>query len=439
MKTVTAITSKSYVHRLLIAASLCDKKVTVVTNIVSDDMKATISALSSLGANIDTIPSDDGSFELVVERPAASSKNGCGNVTIDCGESGSTARFILPLAAYVSESATLTGRGRLPERPMGPLCDVLRSAGAKVDADNLPITVSGGMVSGTYEIPGNISSQYITGLLFVLPLLEGESHLVIKGELESAAYVDMTIDVLTKFGISIVKEDSGYMIAGDQKYTVSANAPGSRRIIAEGDWSNAAYVIAPFILDKRSGDKGVRIGGLNPDSIQGDREIIGILGRFGIDARFDEKTSEHVISGYPVTPVDVDCSQIPDLVPALAVIAAFTNGDSIFRNVERLRVKECDRIDAVSSVLDVIGIKTSVSKAADGHEDLTVHGKSACVIATDPIFSSFNDHRIAMAEYAIAVATDREVTITGSGAVNKSYPGYFEFMEKMGMKKCHLQ
>ena len=435
MKTVTAITSKSYVHRLLIAAALCDEKVTVVTNIVSDDMKATISALTSLGAKIDTLPSGDGSFEIIVNEPAG----GCGNVMIDCGESGSTARFILPLAAMVSGSATLTGRGRLPERPMGPLCDVLRHAGASVDADNLPITVSGRLAAGTYEIPGNVSSQYITGLMFALPLAEGDSHLVIKGELESAAYVDMTIDVLAKFGISIVKEEGGYMIAGNRKYAAPASVSGSNRIIAEGDWSNAAYVMAPFILDRRRGDNGIRIAGLDPASIQGDRAVIGILRQFGIDAYYDDETSEHVICGYPVRPVDVDCSQIPDLVPALAVIAAFTNGDSCFRNVERLRAKECDRIDAVSAVLDVIGIKTSAARSADGHEDLTVHGRNEAAPAVDPHFSSYNDHRIAMAEYAIAVATDRDVTITGSGAVNKSYPGFFEFMEKMGMKKCHLQ
>ena len=439
MKTVTAITSKSYVHRLLIAAALCDEKVTVVTNIVSDDMRATISALESLGAKIDTIPVDDDSFELAVKHPATSVKDGCDDAMINCGESGSTARFILPLAAYVARSATLTGRGRLPERPMGPLCDVLRNAGATIDADNLPITVTGGLRPGEYEIPGNVSSQYITGLLFVLPLLEGDSQLTIKGELESAAYVDMTIDVLEKFGIRMIKENSGYMIPGGQKYSLVSGASGDAGIIAEGDWSNAAYTIAPFILDKKSADEGIRISGLNPVSIQGDRAIIGILGEFGIDARFDEATSEHVVCGYPVKAVDVDCAQIPDLVPVLAVIAAFTDGDSMFRNIERLRMKECDRIDAVSKTLEVIGIKTSITKTEDGHENMTVHGSGAAGVAADPVFSSFNDHRMAMAEYAIASAIDRKTTITGSGAVNKSYPGFFEFMEKMGMKKCHLQ
>lgn len=438
MRRVTAITSKSYVHRLLIAAALCGEKITVVTNIVSDDMRATISALESLGAVTDTVSADDGSFELIVKHPVASVKNGCPAASIDCSESGSTARFILPLASYVAESATLTGRGRLPERPMGPLCDVLRRAGANIDADNLPLTVTGSILPGTYEIPGNVSSQYITGLMYVLPLLEGDSHLVIKGGLESAAYVDMTADVLSKFDIKMIKEESGYMIPGRQKYKPVSDDFSEGRIVAEGDWSNAAYVIAPFILDRECADEGIRIAGLYPASIQGDRAFIDILGGFGVEAYFDDATSEYVVRGYPLTCVDVDCSQIPDLVPILAVLAAFADGDSVFRNVERLRMKECDRIDAVSSVLSAIGVKTEVTKT-DGHEDLSVHGGGVNAPVDDLILSSFNDHRIAMADQAIAAGLGRSLTIKGAGAVNKSYPGYFELMEKMGMKKCHLQ
>ena len=442
MNKVTVITSKSYVHRLLIAAALCGEKISVVTNIVSDDMKATANALTSLGAHVTIAPFGEGYEIIMGHDDGGFTENGCESSMIDCGESGSTARFIMPLAAYAAGTATLTGSGRLPERPMGPLCDVLRRAGAGVSGDHLPITVSGKLHSGEYEIPGNVSSQYITGLLFTLPLLEGDSRLIIKGGLESAAYVDMTVDVLEKFGVRVIKDDSGYVIPGGQKYRFEdqggQSGQDTRRIVAEGDWSNAAYLIAPAVLGRSKGIDGLRIGGLNPSSIQGDRAIIGILNGFGVSAEYDSASSEYAIQGSPSMPVDVDCSQIPDLVPALSVMAAYVKGDSVFRNVERLRVKECDRADAIKKLLEAVGVSVYIT-SRDGHEDLTVCGNGLADPGSDPVLCGFGDHRMVMAAAAIAFALDRPVTITDSKAVNKSYPGFFDITEKMGLKTCHLQ
>ncbi len=409
---VEAISSKSYVHRLLIAASLCDRPVSVRTNIVSKDMEATMNAVKKIkeaGPNI-----------------------------IDCNESGSTARFILPLAALLSPGSTLTGSGKLPERPMGPLCDVLKSAGVDVSDDHLPITVNGKPHAGIYEIAGNVSSQFISGLLFMLPLLEGDSHLVIKGDLESAAYVDMTTDVLSRFGIRIRKTEDGFDIPGSQRYEYMEEGT---EIAAEGDWSNGAYLMTIGTLGCGRVFDCLTVTGLDPASIQGDREVIDIFKQFGITVNVDssptEKGADITVTGAPEHPVNIQCSQIPDLVPALAVIAAFTEGDSIFGNIGRLRMKECDRVEAVKSMLNAIGVEVDITRDGD-IENMTVHGRRresfSGLSSDEPVrVDSCNDHRIAMAAAAIAFAVDRPVLIKDAMAVDKSYPGFYEVIEKLGM------
>ena len=410
MNTITAISSKSYVHRLLIAAALCDKKVRVDTNIISNDMEATKRVVSALFSQDDPV--------------------------LDCGESGSTARFIIPLAALFSKSAKIIGSGKLPERPMGPLCDVLTAAGVTVNGNHLPITVSGKPHSGNYSIAGNVSSQFISGLLFMLPLLEGDSHLEITGTLESAPYVDMTIDVLSRFSIVVNRTVDGFDIPGGQKYVYDGKEGGV--IAAEGDWSNSAYIMTIASLGSGTLFDSLAVEGLNPDSLQGDRAVIPILEKFGINVSMSKSTDPfstvYEISGRPVNPVDTDCSQIPDLVPALAMLAAFTNGNSIFRNVGRLRMKECDRIEAVSAMLSAISVKVDII-STDSREDMIVCGR-AQTGNESVVIDSFNDHRIAMAAAAIAAAHGGSVTIKGAEAVNKSYPGFFDTIEKLGIVRA---
>ena len=411
---VEAISSKSYVHRLLIAAALAGGNAEVKTNIVSKDMEATMRAVGKL-----TVPAQKD------------------DLIIDCGESGSTARFILPLAALFAEGATVTGSGKLPERPMGPLCEVLRAAGVFVSADHLPITVNGRPHSGSYDIPGNVSSQFISGLLFMLPLLEGDSHLKIIGSLESAAYVDMTLDVLGRFGIVINRTEDGFDIQGDQKYVYQKGA-GVKEIAAEADWSNAAYIMAIGALGCGRLFDRLSVTGLNAESIQGDRAVVDIFRQFGIDvemiAAADGTSFEYVIKSGPKNPVNTDCSQIPDLVPALAVIAAFTEGESHFTNVSRLRMKESDRVEAIEKMLGAVGAQVNITQEG-GHEDMHIFGR---IVGQAPhreaiTINSCNDHRIAMAVAAIAAAVDVPVVIEDAMAVNKSYPGFYEVIDAIGL------
>ena len=435
---VTAISSKSYVHRLLIASALCPDPICVVSNIISKDMEATVRALCCLGASVDIRPTGgEDCFGCYIDSPVSGVKR----AEIDCGESGSTARFILPLAAYYAGRATLTGSGKLPERPMGPLCDVLMSAKVAVDGDHLPITVSGRPEAGDYEIAGNVSSQFISGLLFLLPLLDGDSSLKIAGRLESAAYVDMTEDVLSRFDINFEHRDGAYL-SGRQTYRCTGQSDGSGRIYmkAEGDWSNAAYIMAIGALGSGSVFDALTIDGLDPESIQGDRAAAAILKDFGSDVKIkrgeDKHSSSYTISGRPCRPVDIDCTQIPDLVPALATLAAYADGDSIFRNIGRLRIKECDRVEAVSSMLGAVDVSVDIISDPDtGTEDMLVHGKGAGrpVSGHTVTIDSFNDHRIAMAASAIVLAEEVPVVIRGAQAVDKSYPGFFEVVSRLGI------
>lgn len=424
-----AISSKSYVHRLIIAASLYGGNADIITNIMSKDMEATIGAINALGGDVSEDRTDDGRIIIRVRRLPG--KNRLPSCTIHCGESGSTARFILPVAACVAKSATVTGSGRLPDRPMGPLCEVLRKAGVSVSSDHLPITVSGMPVSGDYTIAGDVSSQFISGLLFALPLLDGPSNLTVTGKFESAAYVDMTVDVLSKFGVRIIYENGTFHING--KEGSGPNGYVSPAVIeAEGDWSNAAYLMAMAALGSGRMFDGFTVTGLNPDSVQGDRAVVDIMERYGIGVRCDGKGG-YEIKGCPMRSVDVDCAQIPDLVPALAVIAAYADGDSIFRNVERLRMKECDRVDAISEMLSAVNVMVDII-SHNGSEDMTVHGKGMnSPVSGEISIDSQNDHRIVMAAAAIALAEEVPVIIKDAMAVDKSYPGFFEDAAKIGL------
>ncbi len=473
--TVTAITSKSYVHRLLLAAALYEKNVSIRSNICSKDMEATVRVINALGGLVSVRkiePEDDesGGYLFTIERTLPEGVSLARNhgstepVVLDCGESGSTARFILPIAALFADTVTVTGSGKLPARPMGPLCDVLRAAGVAVSSDYLPITLSGKPCAGNYRIAGNVSSQFITGLLFMMPLIDGASSLEIEGALESAPYVDMTVEVLEKFGVDFktenpeISEDlkSGTMIYYVNRTAATKNQAGNSNnsdgdgaeaaedatvITAEGDWSNAAYIMAIASLGCGSAFSEVTIEGLNSESIQGDREIIRLLEKFGVSIRRvgeegksgDGKRNGYKVCGNPYRSIDADCSQIPDLVPALAVIAAYNDGDSIFRNVERLRIKECDRIDAVTDMLKQVNVLVDITQD-NGHENIIVHGKGMSRPSSETItIDSRNDHRIAMAAAAIAFAENVPVVIRDAMAVNKSYPGFYDVIEQLGM------
>lgn len=414
---LSAISSKSYVHRLLIAAALSDKESFIKTNIISKDMTATVNCLNALGGELKIV---DGGIKV------AHGLSFSDEAHLDCIESGSTARFMLPVAAHFSSSVLMTGEGKLPERPFGPLCEALRKNGVRVDSDLIPIKTEGRVKAGVFELPGNVSSQFITGLLFTLPLLESDSRIVLTSHLESAAYVDITIEVLKLFNIRIDVEENGYLVKGNQKYE------GPTEIIAEGDWSNAAYVLGMGAIKGK-----ITLDNVNNESVQGDRAVINVLKSFGSTIVLTKAQGKENISVEKngLKPVTIDGSEIPDLIPALAVIASFAEGESKFLNIERLRIKESDRIKAIEDILKAIGRESEVI-TREGHEDLVVKGVPAGEIEfSSPItIDGYNDHRIVMAAAMASLGVDVPVLIKGACAVSKSYPTFFEECRKMGFE-----
>ncbi|MBP5160051.1 MAG: thiamine diphosphokinase [Lachnospiraceae bacterium] len=494
--TYEAISSKSYVHRLLIAAALSEKPVRIKTNIRSEDMEATAECLRAMGAEISY---EDGAYEVRgVTKASGSLQNRAGigvpdgtdipapvwtvedenSVVLDCAESGSTERFLLPVAVHLCGSVTLKGRGRLPMRPLDTFTDVLADHGVSFRKHSedavLPITASGRLEPGAYEIAGNVSSQYITGLLFALPLLDGDSTIILTTPLESAGYIDITLDVLSRFGIGIERKPNGFFVKGRQSYgeslEASYKAKGSRHgaresageqirtIQAEGDWSNAAVFLAFGAIKGK-----VRVTGLNTESVQGDARVVDVLRQFGAKVSTETpeasgkkgkgktKDRETVGTGAVLAEhdrlegIDTDVSQIPDLVPVLAVTAFFASSESIFRNVSRLRLKESDRVESVVKLAETFGAQ-AVAQKRGTREDLRIiprgiakrkEGSQASEGAGfEPITAdSANDHRIVMALALASEAAGVPVKITGAEAVNKSFPGFFDMCVTDALKK----
>ncbi len=401
-----AISSKSYVHRQLIAGALSNDRITVVTNIKSKDMTATAGCLRSMGAVLHDTEEGYG-----IEEGIRS-----GNRTVlDCGESGSTARFLMPLAAAFYDEVRLVGHGSLPSRPFRVLCDVLNEHGVTTTSDFLPIGMRGRITSGIYRIPGDVSSQYISGLLFTLPLLSGkESRIELLTPLESGGYVDMTMAVLRSFGIRIEVLPDGFRIPGGQTYGLSPEM-GSR-LVAEGDWSNSAYLLCMGAVGGR-----ISLTNLNLESIQGDRAILDCLRTMGADVMTG--TDSVTVGRRPMTGIDTDVRNIPDLVPALAVAAAFAEKDSCFRNVKRLKIKESDRLSEILKVLSAIGASGHV---VDMDDDLDLCVSPIKRAPDYVLIDSANDHRIVMAGVIAAAGLSCPVTIRHAEAIAKSYPGFFD-------------
>ncbi|MDR1802000.1 MAG: 3-phosphoshikimate 1-carboxyvinyltransferase [Treponema sp.] len=401
--TLDAISSKSFAHRLLICAALADRPTRIGLNGLSDDINATIRCLKAMGCVIETQACALLVQPLGKTRPAS--------VVLDCGESGSTARFLLPLAAHFFDSFTLSGSGRLPGRPFAPLCRALERAGCFFTGDALPLTGTGKIWARDFAIEGDVSSQFISGLLFALPLLDGGSSVKLTTPLQSAAYVDMTIEVLALFGIEIERTGWGFRVKGNQRCV----SPGEAQ--AEGDWSNAAFFLC---MGAMGGDVSLR--GLSLQSTQGDRGIMDILGRFG--ANTNSEDSVCTVTAGALRAISIDASQIPDLVPVLAVVASVADGETRIFNAQRLRIKESDRIKSTFDLLSGLGADVRITE--DG---LAIRGKEKL---SGGAVDGSGDHRIVMAAATAACACENPVVIRGCEAVNKSYPSFFEDYRAMG-------
>lgn len=400
---VTVIPSKSAAHRLLISAALADVPTEIVCNASSKDIAATVRCLNSLGAEI--CERDGVYFVTPIKKKE--------KAEAFCGESGSTLRFLVPVAAALGGEVTFDGEGRLPTRPMQVLVECMEENGAEIEYNGiLPLTTRGGMKSGKYKIPGNISSQFISGLIFALPLLSGDSIIEISGKIESLPYIEMTLDSVKKFGIRAEFSENTIKIPGGQKYT----SPG--RLTVEGDWSNAAFWLCLGALS----EKGITCHGIKKDSIQGDREIVNILKRFGAEVNQDEE-SVTVRKG-KLSGISIDAVAIPDLAPIITVVASVSEGETVIYNAERLRIKESDRIESTVAMLKNLG-----GESYPTEDGIRVIGKEKL---SGGKVDSFNDHRIAMSAAISAAVCSGAVTIMGAEAANKSYGDFFERYASLG-------
>ncbi|MBQ3549965.1 MAG: 3-phosphoshikimate 1-carboxyvinyltransferase [Clostridia bacterium] len=399
--TVWAPPSKSAGHRSLICAALSDRPTAVFNFGESNDMTATANALIALGA---TVTRDGNTVKVTPVK-----KNNK-NLTIDFNESGSTARFMIPVAAALgAENITFTGRGRLPERPFDTLVEALRQNGVTCSSDKLPMTVSGQLKAGHFELPGNISSQYISGLLLALSIVEGDSEIVLTSELQSRDYVLMTVNELRAFGAKIGIENDRFTVKGRPFLTATTRT-------VEGDWSQAAFHLAAGAI---GGD--ITVKGVGLDTLQGDSAIVDLLKEFGADITVTDDGIN--VKRSRLHSITIDASQIPDLVPILAVTAAFAEGTTVITNAERLRIKESDRLLETAVRLKAFGI--DAVETADGLK----------IVGGKPIgaeITSANDHRIVMAFTVMAANSSGNSTIDGAEAINKSYPLFFEDISSLG-------
>ena len=377
---IRAIPSKSQAHRLLICAAFSDSETVLECPQTNEDIEATARCLNALGAEI-TRTECGYRVIPITKRPETA--------TIDCGESGSSLRFLLPVVCALGVHTTIKMHGRLPYRPLSPLWEELERMGAVLTRPSeISIQVAGKLHSGVFKISGNVSSQYISGLLFAAALLDGSSTIEITDTLESKPYVDMTQLALKTFGVDI----NGFKISGSYPF----RSPG--KLSVEGDWSNAAFFLAAKTLENP-----VEVSNLNWDSPQGDRAVVDILSNF-----------ENLQS--------VSAADIPDLVPILAVVFGTKSG-IVFTDIARLRLKESDRVASVCNMLNRLGAESTATE-----NTLTVtpgHYHSCTIDAT-------NDHRIAMAAAIAATVADGPVTILGAECVAKSYPSFWEEYKKLG-------
>lgn len=396
--TIPAISSKSEAHRALICAALSDKPTKIVCTYTNNDIDATVSCLNALGADICR---KDGIFFV---NPIKEIRQ---NAILDAGESGSTLRFIIPIIAALGVDATINMHGRLPNRPLSPLRELLSDNGVTLSPEGSnPLCVSGKLYAGNYSIQANVSSQFISGLLFALPLCEGNSTLTLTGKIESENYIDMTLDTQRQFGADIKYENNTFYIKGIGKYA------SPERVTIMGDWSNAAFFLCAGAVSKDP----VCVFGIDKYSRQGDKKILEVLTSMGANIQI----AGDYITVFPsmLHEANIDASQIPDLVPIIATMAAVSNGKTTIYNAQRLRLKESDRIESVCAMIRALG--GDITPTSDG---MVIVGKPEL---DGGRVDSFSDHRIVMSAAIASTVCKDPVTIIGYEAVNKSYPDFFD-------------
>jgi 3-phosphoshikimate 1-carboxyvinyltransferase len=396
---VTIPSSKSIVHRLLICAALGKSPVSISVNGLSKDILATANCLRALGAEIEVRES-----RLDV-RPIGSPEE---NAVLLCGESGSTLRFLLPVIGALGASGCFVMEGRLPERPMQEYEALLTAHGMHLRREENRLFCEGRLKEGNYTLPGNISSQYFSGLLMALPLLSGNSELSVQGRLESADYIHLTEDALAEAGIIIHNYPGSWTIPGSQTPCLPPS------LTAEGDWSNAAFFLCAGALS----EEGISVKGLNCHSRQGDRTVLQLLESFGAEARTVPEENRVFVRKKACRPLEIDASFIPDLIPVLSVLSCAAEGDTHIVNAARLRMKESDRLTSTAKLIAALG-----GTAEEKEDSLVIHGRRFLLGGTA---DSCHDHRIAMSAAVAASICREEVHVTGAECVEKSYPDFWD-------------
>lgn len=413
--TVVAPSSKSMGHREIICAGLA-AGTSIIDNIsMSKDIEATMRCLKAINVAVDEIPS------MIAGRKALQI-SGTGHPmaaadSVDCGESGSTLRFFLPLGANLNCPLTFIGHGKLVSRPLQAYYDIFDEKFIQYfnDNGNLPVTVNGRLTPGTYKLPGDVSSQFVSGLLFALPLLNGDSVIEITSPLESSAYVDMTINCLAKFGIKVENEGGAhrrYIVPGKQRYQAQDSQ-------VEGDWSQAAFWTVGGSLGK-----GITCQGVNVNSLQGDQAVVDIMERMG--AAISQTENSVTVNGGTTKATLIDAANCPDIIPVLTVLAAVSEGTTKIINAGRLRIKECDRLAAMTSELNKMG--AAITEEPEG---LTIIGKPDGLKGGVRV-DAWNDHRIAMSLAIAAQKCAEPIILTGAESVAKSYPTFWEDYKSVG-------
>ncbi len=397
--------SKSQAHRAVILAALGKHDVEITCKGISNDIVATASCMNSAGANIEI------KDNIIHVSPVGQTQH---STTFECGESGSTLRFLIPVFGALGVEGEFIPKGRLIDRPLYPMDEVLRSHGMSIQKTETTIKCSGGLTPGEYEIPGDVSSQYITGLLMALPLLDGDSSLRVTGVLQSKGYVTMTEELLKKSGVEYTHHGDTYHIKGSQKPDMGDC------FTVEGDYSNAAFYLCMGALSS----DGITVMGLNPDSSQGDKAVISVLKEMGADITIDG-TSVTVKKG-ELHGVTIDASQIPDLIPTLSVVASVCEGETHIINAGRLRIKESDRIASTCALINNLG-----GNAKELPDGIIITGVKDLAGGT---VDSCNDHRIAMSAAVAACASTGKVTVLDSMCVRKSYPDFWEDFATLNIK-----
>ncbi|MGA3110674.1 MAG: 3-phosphoshikimate 1-carboxyvinyltransferase [Candidatus Bathyarchaeia archaeon] len=404
--------SKSYTQRMLVAAALSVGTGKVSNPLLSEDTEATLRAITALGAETSF---EENCWVIKGATPIQNAK-----APVDCGESGATLRFIIPVAALASDPSMLLFRGSLDRRPIEPLIKSLDDLGAKVhmkkfgDKDAV-IVEGGGILGGQTSIRGDVTSQFISGLLFACPMAKVDTEITLTSPLESADYIKMTLDVLSKHGIRVDvygNFESIFIPANQAFKPVDFRVPG--------DFSSAAFLLAAAALTNSK----VQVNDLDFETIQGDKAILGILKKMGVAGKVCENSVEIDGAGSPLEPLNIDAKNIPDLVPVCTALACFAKGTSKITGARRLKLKESDRLQSLHAEFTKMGAKIKVDSSS-----LTIKETSGLHGAT---INPHNDHRIAMACAVAALRAEKQTLIQNAQCVRKSYPQFFIHLKQLG-------